>query len=252
MIVLHPGFQEFWFGWRVARIFPSPDDLSAYCRTGAPAPDTISSGRREQIRFWIGGTVSSSAASLSANLSLTDTETEKIQPAPEMVIDTERHLLGFRKRFMDWLGQCGHPFPPDQRDKALWPEKATTAGLDLVGRALEIFYLQSAYGGKAPVDTAPFQQAVDAAPAAFMSHDLLGWALYRNEHFEKAREAFMESVRINAHGAGAMAGLMWCAVMTGDRKDALNWASRKAESCAGDIGAAREKALRLLEKHGKG
>ncbi|MGD8367002.1 MAG: tetratricopeptide repeat protein [Desulfobacterales bacterium] len=251
LIVLHPGFREFWFGWRVARIFPAPDELKSYCRQGEPAPEPISAGRREQIRFWVQGTVSPSAGRLSANLTLTDAETEQIHQAPELIIDTERHLIGFRRRFAAWIGDCGHPFPPGQQEKTLWPEEATPAGLDAVGRALEVFYLQSAYGGKAPVDVEPFQHAVDAAPAAFMSHDLLGWALYRNKRFDEARNAFLESVRINVHGAGAMAGLIWCAVMSGDGEDALYWAARKAESCAGDIGAAREKALGLLEKHGQ-
>jgi tetratricopeptide (TPR) repeat protein len=252
LIVLHPGFQEFWFGWRVARIFPAKEDLSAYRRAGAPAPEPISTGRREQIRFWISGTVSPPSPSPLLNLSLTDAEAEQHHRAPQMVVDTDGHLVGLRRRFTAWLADCGHPFPPDQQEKTLWPEEATAAGLDAVGRALEVFYLQSAYGGKAPVATEPFERAVAAAPGAFMSHDLLGWALYRNERFEKAREAFEKSIRINPHGAGAMAGLIWCAVMTGNSEDALSWAARKAESCAGDIEAARERALRLLDKHAKG
>ena len=103
-----------------------------------------------------------------------------------------------------------------------------------------------------PVDIAPFETAAARAPAAFMAHDLLGWARYRNQEYTKSREAFVESVRINPHGAGAMAGLIWCGVMMQDSKEVEYWASRKAASCGGDVGKAREKALKLLEKYKKG
>ena len=101
----------------------------------------------------------------------------------------------------------------------------------------------------APVDIAPFETAAAKAPAAFMAHDLLGWARYRNQEYAKSREAFVESVRINPHGAGAMAGLIWCGVMMQDSKEVEYWAPRKAASCDGDAGKAREKAMKLLEKN---
>lgn len=93
----------------------------------------------------------------------------------------------------------------------------------------------------------------DRSPHAGLAlHFLLGWARYRNQEYAKSREAFFESVRINPHGAGAMAGLTWCGVMMQDSKEVEYWASRKAASCGGDVGKVREKALKLLEKYKKG
>jgi hypothetical protein len=249
VVVLHPGFSEFWFGWRVARIFPAAEELKTFVETGSPRPDLIRTGRAEAVRYWITGSLTGGEDPPAVTLSMTDIESETTLPAPAITVDTDQHLLGLREQFLRWLDSCGLPMPDAQREKALWPEKATPAGLNAVGRALETFYVQSAYGGKAPVDAAPFYRAVETAPSAFMSHDLLGWALYRNQDYPASQSAFLRSVQINAHGAGAMAGLMWCAVMTGDRKAALDWAQRKAESCATDVGAAREKALRLLNKY---
>jgi hypothetical protein len=249
VVVLHPGFTECWFGWRVAKIFPAAADLEAHRQGGRPDPDLIRTGRQEQIRFWISGALSPAPRSPVVKLSLTDAETEAVHKAPSMAVDAAGHLVGLRRGFLQWLEACGLQMPASQREKALWPEPVSPDGLDAIGRALATFYLQSAYGGKAPVDPAPFETAVEAAPSAFMSHDLLGWALYRNGRHHAARAAFDRSIRINAHGAGAMAGLMWCAVVTANREEALHWAERKAASCAADVDAARAKAENLLKKY---
>ena len=251
VIVLHPAFREFWFGWRVAAVFPSKSDLTTYCSGGEPSPGPVQTGRKEEIRFWLLGTMSGQGFPLSVQTVLVDAETEDECRLPEMAVDTDGALVELRRQLMSSMKACGHPFPEHQQKKALWPEEASPAGLDAVGRALAVFYLQSAYGGKAPVELPPFEHAVSEAPGSFMAHDLLGWALYRNARHGSARRAFLESVRINAHGAGAMAGLMWCGVMTGERQEALYWAARKAESCDSDIEAARKKAERLLEKYNR-
>ncbi|MBW2573451.1 MAG: hypothetical protein JRE61_14245, partial [Deltaproteobacteria bacterium] len=49
-------------------------------------------------------------------------------------------------------------------------------------------------------------------------------------------------------GIGAMSGLMWCGVYTGDREEAQFWAARKAEVRGEDIKAARQKALNRMKK----
>lgn len=251
VIVLYPVFREFWFGWRIAKIFPAPEDLKSYCRTGTPDPATVQAGKREDIRFWITGVLTEKSGCLSATLSLIDAETEHRHRSPAMEADATGGLIGFRKRFIAWMNNCGHRLSAGQQEKALWPEEVSGEGLAAIGRALEAFYLQSAYGGKAPVDLPPFEAAAAEAPAAFMAHDLLGWARYRNEDYGRSREAFFESVRINPHGAGAMAGLIRCGVMMQDSKEVEYWAPRKAASCDGDAGKAREKAMKLLEKYKK-
>jgi TolA-binding protein len=90
---------------------------------------------------------------------------------------------------------------------------------------------------------------VNLSPNSFMAQDLLGWALYRNETYAPAKTAFLTALRENPQGAGAMAGMMWCGVMTQDKDEATYWSARKAEVCKGDVEAAREKALRLLKKY---
>lgn len=44
-------------------------------------------------------------------------------------------------------------------------------------------------------------------------------------------------------GIGAISGLMWCGVHTGDREEAQFWAARKAEIRGEDIKEAQQKTL---------
>ena len=149
---------------------------------------------------------------------------------------------------MDWLNTAGLPMPKDQVQPALWQEVISHEGLDAVGRALENFYLYSAYGGGGPLDMSPFERAVAQAPESFMAQDLYGWARYRNQQYKEAKVAFLTSLRINPAGAGAMSGLAWCGVYSKDLDDAMFWSGRKADVCREDVQAAREAGRRRYKK----
>ena len=80
-----------------------------------------------------------------------------------------------------------------------------------------------------------------------MAQDILGWTSYRNQDYKAAKESFLRALRSNPHGIGAMSGLMWCGVYTGDREEAQFWAAQKAEVRGEDIKKARQKALNRMK-----
>ncbi len=57
-------------------------------------------------------------------------------------------------------------------------------------------------------------------------------------------------MEINPHGVGAMGGLIWCAVYTGDSEAAYSWTDVKSELLGQNKEAAKEKTARLLKKYG--
>jgi tetratricopeptide (TPR) repeat protein len=245
VLVLHTGLKEMWFGWRVKKIFPQQETLQRYCRDAASRLDLIQVSRSQKVRFWLFGTYENHTASLH----LFDA---KALPRPfssiDLPISIDDGLIEFRRRFIQWLDALGHPMPKQQISGALWPEAIQRKGLDAVGRALEAFYIYSAYTGDAPLDLTLFRRAADETPESFMAQDLHGWALYRSRDYKAAKIAFLKSLRINPSAAGAMSGLMWCGVYAKDLEEAMFWSGRKADLCGKDVQAARESARRRYEK----
>ena len=84
--------------------------------------------------------------------------------------------------------------------------------MDILGRALELFYLHAAYGKKENIHLNLFEKAAAVAPDAFMAQNLMGWACYRNQNYRAAKASFLQALQSNPHGIGAMSGLMWCGV----------------------------------------
>lgn len=245
VLVLHTGLKEMWFGWRVKKIFTQQQDFQRYCRDSAVKLDLIQLSKNQKVRFWITGTYTAQ----SAKVNLFDADAGNIKSPPvDLPISLDDHLVGFRSRFLDYLAAMGHPMDAGQAQAALWAESISQAGLDAVGRALEQFYIYSAYGGEEPLDIVPFKRAVQAAPESFMAQDLYGWGLYRNRDYTAAKIAFLKSLRINPAGTGAMSGLMWCGIYTKDIEDAMFWSGRKADVCRKDVEAAREAAKRRYHK----
>jgi len=245
VLALHTGLKEMWFGWRVKKIFAQQQDFQRYCRDSAVEPDLAQLSQSQKVRFWITGTDTTH----SAKLNLFDADAGNANNPPvDLPISLDDHLVGFRSRFLDYLAAMGHPMDAGQAQAALWTESISRAGLDAVGRALERFYIYSAYGGEEPLDIVPFKRAVQAAPESFMAQDLYGWCLYRNRGYTAAKIAFLKSLRINPAGAGAMSGLMWCGVYTKDIEEAMYWSGRKADVCRNDVKAAREAAKRRYHK----
>jgi tetratricopeptide (TPR) repeat protein len=165
-----------------------------------------------------------------------------------LTLDLSNQLIGFCKGFLAWLKTCGLPLPDAQARKALWPEKINPEGLDLLGRALETYYLHSSWGEKGLLDLHWFDRAVSAAPASYLAHNLKGWALYKNKDYKAAKESFRSALTLNSNGLGAMAGLMWCAIYTNDEKTAYTWAAAKADLRGESRKAAKARVKRRMDK----
>ncbi len=245
LLALHTGLKEMWFGWRVKKIFPEQAAFQRYCRDAADKLDLLQVSQSQQVRLWIYGNYSDP----SVGLHFFDGQAPDVRHTPvELPISIEDGLIGFRAQLLKWLESMGRPMPKAQVQEALWPETLGRAGLDAVGRALEGFYIYSAYGGDGPLDAAPFKKAIAEAPESFMAQDLYGWALYRNKDYTAAKRAFLTALRINPAGTGAMSGLMWCGVYGKDLEEAMFWSGRKADICRQDVQAAREDGRRRYEK----
>ena len=244
VLVLHTGLEEMWFGWRVAKIFPRRQDLENYCRDAAVRLDLSRTAREQKVRFWIAGTYTDRSAALACF----DAESAADGSPIELPLSCDDGLVAFRARFIDGLASAGLAMDAGQARAALWPETIDPAGLDVVGRALERFYIASKFTNDRPLDPGPFKQAIATAPDSFMAHDIYGWALYQNRNYAAARPAFLKSLGINPSGAGAMSGLMWCGVYMQAVDEAMFWAGRKAEVCGRDVAAAREKGRQRYEK----
>ncbi|WP_419661172.1 uncharacterized protein Dvar_15920 [Desulfosarcina variabilis str. Montpellier] len=245
VLVLHTGLKEMWFGWRVKKIFPQQEAFQHYCRNATANLDLSQVSHAQKVRLWIHGIFSTP----SIELHIFDGQHRAADDVPIVLeISTGDRLVGFRSQFIDGLKSIGHAMPENQIQAALWPETIDRKGLDAVGRALETFYLFSTYGNTASLDSTSFEKAVAAAPESFMSHDLLGWARYRNKNYSNAKAAFLTALRINPAGAGAMSGLMWCGIYTKDLEEAMFWSGRKAEACRRDIEAARQACRRRYQK----
>jgi len=248
VLALHTGLKEMWFGWRVKRIFPKKASFERYCRDAADKLDLLQVSRAQQVRLWLHGNFSDPSVALH----FFDGQAPDVRRAPvRLPISIDDGLIGFRTQLLKWLEFMGRPMPQAQVQAALWPETVGRGGLDAVGRALEGFYIYSAYGGDGPLDPIPFKKAVAEAPESFMAHDLYGWALYRNKHYKAAKQAFLTALRINPAGTGAMSGLMWCGVYGKDLEEAMFWSGRKADICRQDVQAAREAGRRRYEKANK-
>ena len=237
VIAVHTGFAECWFGWRIAKVFATPDAVRAYCRAQSPDLDLRQVSAAQKIHCWVHGRMRRNSVALSFYDSRTRQDLSE-----ELAYSVMDDLTGFRNGFLRFLDRCGVPMAPERQSMALWPEKMTETGLRLFGAALEAFYIYSAYGGHGGIDLKPFREAVHFAPDSFMAHNLLGWACYRNENAVDARDSFLKALDLNPYAAGTMSGLMWCAVLEKDKEAAGYWAGRKAETLNEDVQAAVQKA----------
>jgi len=248
VIATHTGLKEFWFGWRVKKLFLEKKKLSAYCRSEGPRLDLTKLGKEQDIRYWLWGNVQQQGSKMQIAMVLTDTKGERKEWTTELILDPAEQLIGFREGFLAWLETCGLPFPDAQRAKALWPEETTLKSLDLLGRDLEAYYLHSSWGDKGPLDPELFDSAVSAAPSSYLAHDLKGWVLYKNKDYKSAEKSFRSAVKINSNGLGAISGLMWCAVYNNDEENAYSWAMVKADIRGENREAARVSVERRMKK----
>lgn len=57
---------------------------------------------------------------------------------------------------------------------------------------------------------------------------MLAWALLKNKDYDAATHSFQRAVELNPNIVGALAGLMWCAIFTGNKEMACQHALAKA------------------------
>lgn len=248
VVALNPELEEFWFGWRVKKIFLEKERFRGYCHSQDPQLDFSKLGKEQGIRYWLRGRLQQDGSTLKAALIVTDIQEKQKEPFTTLILDVSNHLIGFRKGFLAWLEKCGLPLPDAQRKMALWPEKSNPEGLDLLGKALETYYLHSSWGEKGPLSLYWFDRAVSSAPASYLAHDLKAWALYKNEDYQAAKESFLSALTLNPHGLGALAGLMWCAIYTNDNKAAYSWAIAKADLRGESRKAAEASVKKRIKK----
>ncbi len=248
IVAIHTGFKEFWFGWRVKKIFPEKTMLRAYCRGEGSRLDTTKIGKEQDIRYWLQGTIQQKDDKIQVLLELTDSKEEHIERTTDLTFKPKDQLTEFHKGFLAWLETCGLPLAGDQVAKALWHEKTTLESLDFLGRALKAFYLHSSWGEKGPLDLELLNQAVNAAPASYIAHDLKGWILYKNKDYKAAEESFRSALKLNSNGLGALAGLRWCAIYTNDEEKAYKWAAAKADIRGESRDAAKALVARKMNK----
>jgi hypothetical protein len=255
VVATHTGLKEFWFGWRVKKIFLTNERLIAYCHGHGPPLDIAKMGKEQGVRYWLWGNVKHQGSQILTSLILTDIKGEGKQWKTDLMLDPADQLIGFGKGLLAWLDVCGLPFPETQKTKALWPEKTTLKSLDLLGRDLQTYYLHSSWGDAAPLDSDLFDSAIFAAPSSYLAHDLKGWVLYKNKDYQSAEESFLSAVKINPNGLGAISGLMWCAVYTHDKNQAEKWAIAKAdirgESCEKARGAVKKRMEKAMQQGSK-
>ncbi len=244
VLVLHPDLRECWFGWRVTRIFPEFEAFSRYCRGEGPDLDLREMSARQNIRFWVSGHCQPG----QIEMQVFDAQVPESPVSADTAFSCADDLLGFRSAFLACFGSAACPFPESRQPAALWPEKVSSDGLEAVGAALLEFYRFAFTRAEDPIDLALFHKAAASAPASFTVQELPGWALFRDGQSTEAAAGFHRALEINPNGAGAMAGLMWCALQDGDRESSVYWAGRKAEVCSQDVQAAREKARQRFEK----
>lgn len=248
IVATHPAFKEFWFGWRIKKIFLEKNRLSAYCRGEGPRLDIATLGKEQKIRYWLHGSVQPHRNEMKISLVLTDTRGKSEDQTAELFLDPADHLIRFHKAFLAWLDTCGFPAPETQSGATIWPEKTTINSLDLLGQDLETYYLRSSWGENGLSDPGLFDPAVSTAPSSYLAHDLKGWVLYKNKQYNAADESFRSAININATGIGAMSGRMWCAVYTNDKESAYKWATAKADIRGESRAAARAGVDKRMKK----
>jgi hypothetical protein len=204
---VHPGLTECWFGWRVKKIFQDETAFTAYCRGIPPLPDIQALGKQENVRYWLTGRYSQENEILQISMVLHDIQGPDDNITLPLSLDDG--ITDFRHRFQQWLGKAGLAFP--RTDTVFWPEWITPEGLDCLGRGLETLYLnyisQTGSAGDL-IDLTWFDRAVEVSPRSYLAHDLLGWALYKNQEIVRAESCFETARTFNDKGVGALSGLL--------------------------------------------
>ncbi|MBT3175912.1 MAG: hypothetical protein HOG03_04260 [Desulfobacula sp.] len=245
MVAIHPQLSEFWFGWRVSKIFKSVSDFQAFCRDNKGL-DIHLEAKEQKIRFWLYGRYRQEKDKFQVSLKLYDSDLEKKYNI-KFSLDPSDFFLGFGRSFFQWLALCGLPLDHKQMAKALWKENISIKGLEYLGYAVEATYLNyidPSLFKNGDFDLEWFEKAVIEAPMSYLTHDMKGWAFYKNKVYGKAKECFKKALEKNPAGIGAISGMMWCHVFEKNKEKALAFSIAKADV----RNEPHESAIKFIEK----
>ncbi len=248
MMAVHDGLTEFWFGWRVNKLFPQKKLFKEYCRGNNPDLDYYSLGQEQGIRYWLTGDYREKNEAVAIRLALADAQTNQTHTCA-LTMDVKNSFEDFYKEFFNWFDACGLPFSDEQAPKAAWHEKISIQGLDFLGRAIEVTYNNyiDGVGADSKIDTQNFEKCIASSPDSFLAHDLYAWALYKNQAYDQAEQSFHTSLKYNENGMGAIAGLMWCAIFKNNEDQAHAYAQAKAKVRNDDPDKARSFVSKKFE-----
>ena len=223
--------KEFWFGWRVNKIFKDQQALALFCQ-GEKCLDNIALLAKEQeIQYWLKGRYSLDNDLIILNLTLSNFNGNQEEYTKKFIVDLSDNLIGFRNKFIDWLGAFSLPFDQNQLEKIMWPENITMEGLNFLGHSMAATYMNyvDTKKDKDPIDLTFFEKAVLASPESYLAWDMKGWGFYKNKDYKEAENAFLKAIAFNKDGLGALSGLMWCYIFTNNKELAKKFAIAKAD-----------------------
>ncbi len=245
MMAIHPELAEFWFGWRVNKIFKSVSEFQAFCR-GNNDIDLNLVAKEQKIRFWLYGRYRQKKDIIWVSLMLYDADLEKNYEI-KFSLNPSDFFVDFGHGFFQWLAQCNLPLDHCQMEKAMWKEGISIKGLDYLGRAVETTYLNyidpSLFKDEL-FDLEWFEKAVIESPLSYLTHDIKGWAFYKNKAYGKSKDSFRQALKKNADGIGALAGMMWCFIFEKNKEKAMKFSIAKADVKKD----SHETAIKFIEK----
>jgi tetratricopeptide (TPR) repeat protein len=223
--------KEFWFGWRVKKIFKDQQTLSEFFHGKKHLDNIIQLAREQEIQHWLNGKYYLDSDKLILNLTLSSFKGKTEKFTKKFIVNISDNLIAFRNEFIDWLATFSLPFEQNQLKKIMWPEKITHEGLDFLGRSMEATYMNyvDTSKNKDTIDLKFFKKAVMSSPDSYLAWDMKGWGLYKNKAYKEAEHAFLKAEKLNKYGLGALSGLMWCYIFTNNKHLATKFALAKAD-----------------------
>ena len=241
LLAVHTGFVEFWFGWRIKKLFPEIEMLRSFIRGEGPGFNMAEHADREKIRFWVSGKYRECKDHLTVSIKVNDFDMNR-EHIRELHIDPSDFLVGFSKQFLSFVNDDIMDMPEGQFEKAVWSEKISLKGLDFLGSAVDATYEGMITGEELSLGW--IEKAVSDSPDSYLINDLKGWALYKNRNYDEAAQSFSRAINMNPDGVGALAGMMWCYISKKDKASAVRFSTAKADVRNGN----HEKAKAFVDK----
>ncbi|MCP4021929.1 MAG: hypothetical protein GY729_08815, partial [Desulfobacteraceae bacterium] len=206
VMAVHTLLKEFWFGWRVNKLFEDQNALMAFCKGQKKLENLAKHSDQQGIRFWLNGNYIHKNGAIHLELNLFDFNGKPRKFSKEFILDLSDKLIEFRNEYLKWLSDCSLSFPQDQVSKIMWPETITQEGLNFLGNAMAATYINyvDRSDPKQDIDLEPFERSVIASPHSYLTWDMHGWGLYKNKSFQEAEAAFLRAIKFNKQGLGAL------------------------------------------------